>query len=270
MSLELYQEELAIAKTAALAAGAAIQSLGVTGVANKADGSPVTAADMAANQAIVDIISQRFPEDGLLSEESDDGALRLARERVWIIDPLDGTRDFVQQTGQFAVHVALAVGGIATVGVVLEPTVQRLSWAVRGQGAFMSNAGLPALPLHVSGFTYGPSLRVGTSRFALGEALRVYLQSEPPLQAIAMGASTKVMALARGELEACVWLSGVEKEWDTCAPEVIVTEAGGRMTDSAGRPFFYNKRDVVHHHGIIASNGRCHDELVARARPHLP
>lgn len=259
-----------MARAAAEAAAAIIEELGPRHVVAKSDGSPVTAADVAANEAIVQRLARHFPRDGLLSEESADGDSRLTNPRVWIIDPLDGTRDFVEGTGQFAVHVALAVQGAARLGVVLEPAARRMSWAVSGHGAFMSERGGPAVPLRVSDRDDAAGLRVGTSRFAINAPLRAFLDETPALRPVTMGASTKMMALARGELDACVWLSAKEKQWDTCAPEVIVNEAGGLLTDVEGHRFVYNGPDVVHRRGIVASNGVAHAWLLARARRHWP
>jgi 3'(2'), 5'-bisphosphate nucleotidase len=265
-----YPKELALALQAASAAAKIIASVGPEDVVAKEDGSPVTAADLRANHAIVQLISDHFPDDGLLSEETVDTDRRLSRQRVWIIDPLDGTRDFVQRTGQYAVHVALAVNGRATVGVVAEPAAHRVSWAVRGQGAFMQEKGGPIVRLAVARDANLAAFRVGTTRLAMSQNVQSFIDAEPKLQRVPMGASTKVMALARGELHAAVWLSAAEKEWDTCAPEVIVEEAGGLVTDVTGKPFVYNKTDVVHHNGIVATNGTAHDSLLQRARRFFP
>jgi len=265
-----FKGELALALEAALAAAKIIASLGPEEVVTKADGSPVTAADLQANRAIVQLIEHHFPDDGLLSEETTDTGRRLHCQRVWIIDPLDGTRDFVQQTGQYAVHVGLAVNGRATLGVVAEPAANRVSWAVRGTGAFMQEQSGPIVRLAVANESNLAAFRVGTTRLAMSANVQEFIDAGPPLQRVPMGASTKVMALARGELHAAVWLSAAEKEWDTCAPEVILEEAGGIVTDVMGTRFVYNKTDVVHHNGIVASNGRTHAALLQRARRFFP
>lgn len=262
--------ELAVAREACKAAAAAIEHLGPQGTIPKPDGSPVTAADMRANEIILAALAARFPDDGVLSEESADTQDRLQKARVWIVDPLDGTRDFVHGTGQYAVHVALAIAGEATLGVVAEPAAGRLSWAVRGQGAFVEEGQQAPRRLLAAHAAAAGTWRVGTTRYAMSAAVQSFLDEEPKLTRVPMGASTKMMALARGELEACVWLSGAEKEWDTCAPEVIVKEAGGCVTDAFGQPFIYNKRDVVHHRGILASHADVHPALVARAARFFP
>ncbi|MCG5052099.1 MAG: 3'(2'),5'-bisphosphate nucleotidase CysQ [Myxococcales bacterium] len=270
MSASRLSHELAMAQAAALAAGAAIEAVGPTQQVNKSDGSPVTAADLAANQALIETLRGHFPHDGWLSEESVDGPERLGCERVWVVDPLDGTRDFVARTGEFSVHVALVIDGQAQVAAVLEPSAGRLSWAVAGEGAFMSERRGPTRRLRVSEQNRLAAFRIGTSRFAANAALHSFLADSPPLARTGMGASTKMMALARGELDACVWLSSAEKEWDTCAPALIVTEAGGCVTDADGRAFTYNRPDVRHGRGILASNGLCHGLLRQRAQRAFP
>ncbi|MDX2024645.1 MAG: 3'(2'),5'-bisphosphate nucleotidase CysQ [Deltaproteobacteria bacterium] len=265
-----FSEELAVAREACEAAAALIRQIGPDHIVAKPDGSPVTAADLRANEIILATLARSFPDDGVLSEESTDSQARLQKPRVWIVDPLDGTRDFVHGTGQYAVHVGLAVQGKATLGVVAEPAACRVSWAVRGQGAFVSESGERPQRLAVSKMATFSDFRIGTTRYAMSPAVQAFLSAEPPLAGIPMGASTKLMALARAELEACVWLSAAEKEWDTCAPEVIVEEAGGCLTDALGHPFVYNKRDVVHRLGIVASHGLDHVSLLARAARFFP
>lgn len=265
-----FADELALAQSAARAAAAVIRSIGPHQVVCKADGSPVTAADLQANSAIVDLIRSRFPQDGLLSEESLDTSARLGCRRVWIIDPLDGTRDFVEGTGQYAVHVGLAIDGCATVGVVAEPATERLTWAVRGQGAFAQDSAGSINRLQVSSEARLSAFAVGTSRLAMSANVQDFIDAAPPLLRVAMGASTKVLAVARGALHAAVWLSAVEKEWDTCAPSVIVQEAGGMMTDVFGDALTYNNADVVHRRGLLASNGSAHQDLVVRAKRFFP
>ena len=258
------------ARAAAEAAASVIRAhydKGGIAVETKADESPVTAADRDANAVILDRLRVVFPDDAILSEESPDDSRRLAARRVWIIDPLDGTRDFVARTGEFAVHVALAIDGVAVVGVVVRPVTASVFYAVAGQGAFCARAGQTER-LRVSDRATLAALRIGVSRLnassRVGAALRAGgLEGN----AVTMGASVKYMAIARGALDAAVNLSPGECEWDTCAPEVIVREAGGQVTDGGGRPFRYNQPDPGHHRGSIVSNGRCHDQLAALVDP---
>jgi len=270
--VDRYDDELEVARQAARDAAAIIlrhYAAGSIAVEIKADDSPVTAADRDANAAIVRRIAAAFPGDAILSEELPDSEARLGAGRVWIVDPLDGTRDFVARTGEFCVHVALAVGGDAVVGAVLQPTAGALYSAVAGAGASLQIDGRTE-PLRVSDIDDLARLRVGVSRLNASSSLGACLTAAGLHErAQVMGASVKHMATARGALDAAINLSPGECEWDTCAPEVILREAGGAMTDGAGQPFRYNQRDVVHRRGSIASNGAAHARLVALVAPYL-
>jgi 3'(2'), 5'-bisphosphate nucleotidase len=269
-----YARELEVAEQAARDGGAIVlrhyrREDGVR-IEIKPDQSPVTEADLDANRAIVDRLRAAFPDDGILSEELPDSDDRLGRRRVWIIDPLDGTRDFVARTDQFCVHVGLAVDGVAVVGAVYQPVAGLLFSARAGGGAFQSDGRGPPTRLRTSAVTAPPEMRVGVSRLnpsgRLGETLAA---TGLDGHVVAMGASVKYMALARGALDLVVNLSPGEQEWDTCAPEVVMREAGGVLTDGDGQAFRYNQRDPSHRRGSVASNGACHAALTALLHPHF-
>ncbi|HET6281297.1 MAG TPA: 3'(2'),5'-bisphosphate nucleotidase CysQ [Polyangia bacterium] len=267
-----YAEELEVARQAArVAADIILRHYAAGGIAvdTKDDQSPVTQADRDASTAIVDLLRAAFPDDGVLSEELPDDLIRLTKKRVWIVDPLDGTRDFVARTGDFCVHVGLAEGGEAVLGVVAQPVTGALYFATAGSGAFVEDE-IGRRRLSVSTVQDLADVRMGVSRLnasnRLGQCLRA---ANLEARAAVMGASVKHMALARGVLDGVINLSPGEQEWDTCAPEVIVREAGGAFTDGSGRPFRYNQNDLIHDGGSIASNGACHDALVALIAPAL-
>lgn len=279
-----FARELAVAVEAARRAGARLLDhyrAGPIAVETKSDSSPVTAADRDANDAVVETLRAAFPDDGLLSEESPDDGERLARSRVWIVDPLDGTRDFVARTDDFCVHVALAVDGVPTVGVVHHVTAGLTYQAVRGQGAYVESAASPnpgpspggppaRTRLRCSPIAATGEARVGTSRLNMNEELRVALAATGlDKRAVARGASVKLMAVARGELDAVINFSAAEMEWDTCAPEIVIREAGGRVTDLEGAPLGYNQPDLARWRGSLASNGACHEAVRALVRPYF-
>jgi 3'(2'), 5'-bisphosphate nucleotidase len=240
---------------------------GAIAVETKPDKSPVTAADREANATILAHLAAAFPEDAILSEEAPDDRARLAKARVWIVDPLDGTRDFVARTGEFCVHVGLAVDGVATVGVVHHPLSDATFLAARGAGAFVEVGGTRTR-LNVSAIAATADLRLGVSRLNLSGNLRQALAAAGlDKQAVPMGASVKLMEVARGTLDAVVSFSDSEMEWDTCAPEVIVREAGGTFTDLNGQVFVYNQAQRTGC-GSVASNGLCHASLLALLGPY--
>jgi 3'-phosphoadenosine 5'-phosphosulfate (PAPS) 3'-phosphatase len=168
------------------------------------------------------------------------------------------------------VHVALAVDGQPAVAAVAQPAAGTLYRATAGQGAFRM-AGEGGIPGRLAVSTVGElrAFRVGISRHNAPAALLRCLDAAGlGERAVRMGASAKYLALARGELEALITLTTGEKEWDTCAPELVVREAGGTVTDLDGRPLPYNQRDIGRPRGIVASNGVCHAELLALCRPY--
>jgi 3'-phosphoadenosine 5'-phosphosulfate (PAPS) 3'-phosphatase len=271
-----FSSELAVAELAARRAGQVILSHYQAPAPDwelKGDGSPVSRADIEANAAIVATLADAFAGDAILAEESPDDDRRLGCERVWIVDPLDGTRGFLARTDDFAVHVALAVNGVPMVSVVYQPVVDRLDWAVAGEGAFSVNAGAAPRRLRCSERAVLADLRLGISRHNAPPRLLAWLDGNALRgQAVQLGASQKYAALAEGVLDAVVTITPSEKEWDTCAPELLVREAGGTVTDGDGRPLRYNQPAAFIHRprGILASNGRCHGELLQKIAPILP
>jgi 3'(2'),5'-bisphosphate nucleotidase len=223
----------------------------------KADASPVTRADLEANDVILAILRAAFPDDGIRSEE---GGGERTSHRVWIVDPLDGTRDFVAGTDEFCVHVGLAIDGRPVVGAVYQPVADAMYYAYYGAGAWRVENDRKTR-LQVS--QRERALRVGISRLNLSDRLA---QSLAGFEVHRMGASTKHMLLAAGGLDAVINVSHGENEWDTCAPEVILREAGGELTDVSGARFVYNQPDPCHPRGSIASNGVCHAALIELVR----
>lgn len=233
----------------------------------KGEDDPVTSADHEANDLILARLAERFPGDAVLSEERADDLARLEADRVWIVDPLDGTKDFVSGTGDFAVMLGLAVGGQAVVGAVCRPLDGRLWHASRGAGAVLEADGT-SRPLRVSAVAEPSEMRLvvtRTHRFgALEEVVRTLgISRERPLGSVGL----KVGALATAEADLYVHLSLGIKEWDTCGPEAILSEAGGVITDMFGRPLRYNGRDVMRRQGVMASNGAAHARIVELLRP---
>lgn len=266
-----YSSELETAIRAAREAGDIIVRYyagGAVQVDLKADASPVTQADRDADAAIAAVLRAAFPDDAILSEESPDTDARLARSRVWIVDPLDGTRDFVGRTDDFAVHVALAVDGVPVVGAVYLPVTATLFSATTGGGAWREASGVRER-IQVSTTADRTALRIGISRHHLADRLRTCLDTAQITARFPVGASVKHMRLAAGDLDAVINLSAHEMEWDTCAPEIVIREAGGAYTDGDGRAFRYNQGDIEHHRGSLASNGACHADLVALVAPYL-
>lgn len=229
----------------------------------KAGGSPVTEADHAANRVICAGLSEAFPDDAVLSEESRDSAARLAADRVWIVDPLDGTKEFLACNGEFAVMIGLAVAGRAVLGVVNLPARDELFAAAEGAGAWREADG-GRWPLRCS--PAPEALRLVGSR-SHAEPLVVRLQRAMGITDVLPSGSVgvKCALIAAGERDLYLHPVPYLKEWDTCAPEVILREAGGEVTDCLGEALRYNKPDPVQPDGILA----CAPGVGARVAVHL-
>lgn len=266
-----FTRELEIAARTAREAGAVIlgyYARGSIAVDTKSDASPVTAADRDANAVIVGRLRAAFPDDAVLSEELPDDGSRHGKQRVWIVDPLDGTRDFIARTDEFCVHIGLAVAGVPVVGAVFQPTAGALYLAAAGAGAFVESDG-GRIPLRVPAHVPPDGLRVGVTRTAATGRLRTFLkETDLAARAVSMGASTKLMALARGDLDAVVNLSPGEQDWDTCAPDAILREAGGTYTDTTGSAFVYNGADVTHRRGSLAAGPAAHALMLKLVAPY--
>lgn len=242
-------------------------------IEDKRDG-PSTQADKAADKYIVSELQKRYSASdyGYLSEESQDNRQRLQRERVWIIDPIDGTNDFIARTGYFGIQIGLVErrGDIwqPVLGVMYQPVADRLYFAVEGQGAFVEasggNKGARTSPLRVSDCKDPRTMRLVVSRSHMTEKLQFVVARIPQATSLRVGGmGIKLCRIAQNEADYYVNISrGKTKEWDTCAPELILREAGGTITDLDGKPLGYNREEVRQNRGVVASNGPCHAELL--------
>ncbi|MBN1581060.1 MAG: 3'(2'),5'-bisphosphate nucleotidase CysQ [Anaerolineae bacterium] len=232
----------------------------------KEGNEPVTAADRAADRIIGQGLREQFPADGLLSEESADDPARLERERVWIVDPLDGTADFIEHTGDFAVQIALTRGGRPVLGVVYQPVQGLLFHAREGQGAYLVHDG-ERQRLHVSAVSAPAAMCLVASRTHFSPFIQAAYRAlgiERVRQAGGVG--VKIGLLARGHCDLYLG-TNVCKEWDLCAPHAVLLEAGGRFTNLFGEPIAYNRPGVQDCHGLVASNGQAHAGIVAALAP---
>jgi len=237
---------------------------------------PVTQADRTVNELIVRALRESFPDDGILAEESVDTDRRIGRSRVWMIDPIDGTKGFIAGTGDFAVQIGLAVEGRACLGVLYAPATDVLYWAARGHGAWVlrptSEAERAARTerLGVTGETVLARMRLAESRSHRSPRMESVVRAlgvHAEVRSHSVG--IKVGLLVEQQADLYIHLSPKTKQWDTCAPEAVLAEAGGRMTDLWGEPLQYNTPDVLNRNGILASNGATHAQVVERLRPLL-
>lgn len=234
---------------------------------------PVSAADLAVNRWLLDGLAAAFPAAGwtLLSEETAAEVLvpgqPLEAEWLWILDPLDGTKDFLQGTGEYAVHLALVHGQRPVLGVVLLPEPEELWFGLVGAGeAWRENRAGERTPATLSG--RGEELVLVASRNHRDDRLEQLLAELRPARSTAIGSvGGKVATILRGEADLYISLSGrsAPKDWDMAAPEAVLVAAGGAFSHADGRPLTYNSGDVRQAGCLIASHGPAHADLCRRA-----
>jgi len=261
----MLSRELSVAVDAARAAGAAVRKWyeGDYTVREKGHDSPVTEADIDANQRIQEKITAAFPDDGWLSEETRDSPDRLARPRVWVVDPLDGTKEFIQHIPEFCVCIGLVEHGVPIVGVSYNPVREELFAGARGLGVTLNGA-----PARVSA-----EPAIGAARFlaSRSESSRGEWDAYQGTLHVELTGSvaSKLALIAAGQGDATFSLTP-KNEWDVCAGAALITEAGGRITDRYGKPLRFNQRDTKLP-GIIACNAHLHGPIMEllRARGEL-
>ncbi len=244
-----------------------MRSYGKAQVEWKGRNDPVTQADRAANDLIVRELGRVFSDDGILSEETVDDGARLAHERVWIVDPIDGTREFIAENGEFAVMIGLAIRGQAALGVVYQPVGDALWVGIVGRGGEAVRGGV-STPLAVSNEVDPTRLRAAVSRSHRDKTTEKILDAIGVQERFPIGSvGLKVGLLAERQADLYVAAYAKSSEWDTCGPEAILRAAGGEFTDLFGRPMRYNRPDTRNRFGVCATNGRIHDWVVAAAAP---
>lgn len=222
-------------------------------VRHKHDDSPVTAADLAAHHCIADGLRALTPDIPVLSEESAHLIglqQRRAWSHLWLVDPLDGTRDFVKRNGEFSVNIALIVDGVAEFGVIQQPVGGALWWAQSSDGAFRRD-GDAERRLQVRLPATG-TLQVAASRSHRDPRTDALLQRLADVNAVAQGSSLKFCRIAEGDIDLYPRY-GPTSEWDTAAGQVIVEQAGGVVLDLQGRPLRYNRRDTLLNGEFVAA-----------------
>ena len=209
----------------------------------KADASPLTAADLAAHRRIVAGLAALTPDIPVLSEESAAGCFeaRRAWRRFWLVDPLDGTREFLKRNGEFTVNIALVVEGIATFGVIQQPVTGLVWHGAPGAGAFRRE-GDADVAIHVRTPAQAP-LRIAASRSHRDERTQALLDAMGG-EAVACGSSLKFCRIAEGGIDLYPRF-GPTSEWDTAAGQAILEAAGGAVLDPRGRPLRYNQRETL-------------------------
>ncbi|QSJ14793.1 3'(2'),5'-bisphosphate nucleotidase CysQ [Nostoc sp. UHCC 0702] len=237
---------------------------------------PVTVADVAVSQYILDQLQTALGNEdfGYISEEtykSRSDAQPHNPSWVWIIDPLDGTRDFIDKTGEYAVHIALVKETRPVLAVVAVPEAEKLYYATKGAGTFVETRD-GSIPLRLSSSKPIEDLTIVVSRSHRNERLNYLLENLPCKKQKAVGSvGCKIATILEQQADVYISLSGksAPKDWDIAAPELILTEAGGKFTHFDGTLLQYNTGDINQWGGLLASNGQHHQLLCQEAEKIL-
>jgi len=273
----MLQQELETAIALARVAGKAILERYDTGFETEEKISednfrePVTIADREASQIIVDGLSRSYPDDAILSEEEpDDIDRRLSGRRVWIVDPIDGTAGFVKHDGDFGIQIGLAVDGRPVLGVVFVPVHESLSYAVKGGGSFSLDKDGRSHRRRVSNRENFNEMTLAVSRNHLGKRMDKIVEVFGFENMVRRGSvGLKVGLIVDKASDIYIHPSPRTKLWDTCAPHIILEEAGGKFTDLFGSEIGYDRSDLQNRNGILATNGASHSKAVAKLVPLL-
>ena len=230
----------------------------------------VTAADRESNDLIVRRLAAEFPDDGILAEESDDTERRLDKDRVWMIDPMDGTKNFIRRDGDFAVQIGLAVNGESVAGVVYQPVRDILYRAARGAGSWIEGPDKSAAPMSVSNIVAPHEMVLASSRSHRSPRMELVVSRFGFKDEVRRGSvGVKIGLITEQLADLYLHLSPSTKQWDTSGPEIILIEAGGRLTDLFGQPLRYNGVRVDNRNGIVATNGAAHGMVIENLAPLL-
>ena len=224
-------------------------------VEHKEDRSPLTEADRAAHEIITSQLEALTPDIPVLSEESAavNYATRAGWKRFWLVDPLDGTKEFINRNGEFTVNIALIEGSRPVLGVVYVPVPAITYYACAGQGAYKQKGECAIQPVRVRRFDGGKPIVVA-SRSHAGPETEAFLRNLGEHDVVSMGSALKLCLVAEGAADVYPRL-GPTMEWDTAAAQCVVEAAGGRVTDLNSQPLVYNKPSLLNPWFLVSGVG---------------
>lgn len=264
----MFEQELSAAVELAREAGRILMGIYAKDfeVAYKGKNNPVTEADQLANAYIVAELKRRFPEDGIVAEESVEQGDALTKRRCWFVDPLDGTKEFIAKNGEFSVMIGLAVDGESQLGVVFQPGKDKLYRGVVGQGAALEQAG-KVTQLTVSEKSDPSTLKLVVSRSHRPSSIEQIMQQLGATQEMPSGSvGVKVGLIAERLADLYVHVSDKSSLWDACGPEAILKAAGGRFMHVDGTAISYRAADMQNRKGILASNTASYEPVLEAVR----
>ena len=240
-------------------------------IREKAKDDPVTVADMSANTAIIKIIRNEFQDHGILTEEDPESWETRGYEWVWMIDPLDGTKDFIKANGEFVTMVGLTHFGEPTIGVVIEPATGMELYACKGKGAYKNWLYKKATPSKIKTpeTKSMDNLRLAVSRSHRDQRVDTFMELMSIHQEIPSGSvGRKVAMVINGIADLYVHPSKGTKLWDTCACDAILSEAGGLLLSGTGEKIEYLRpdKDIENNNGLLAGTPNVMDSAIKASR----
>jgi 3'(2'), 5'-bisphosphate nucleotidase len=264
-----YARELVAAREAASEAGAYLRAAyeAFTPIPD-APASISTEADRTSQELILKRLIAAFPDDAFCAEEVTSTLQAVDRQgsRLWVIDPIDGTRGFVMKNGEFSVMIGLVENGRVVVGVVHEPALDRMTYAQFGHGCWVSTGNKLPTACHVTRTAELSEAVLVQSHAKKGETPWPVATLRPKRLVETYSAGVKLAMVARGEVDLYVNTYPNFSDWDICAGDLLVTEAGGQVTEISGSPVRYGTPDNAQRGGLLATNGRLHAEATRLAR----
>ncbi len=226
-----------------------------------------TEADRQAQEIVLQSLLKAFPGDALCAEEATDTLKRSAQTgaRLWIVDPIDGTRGFARKNGEFCIMVGFVDNGIIGAGVVFQPATQRLTYAVKGAGCWRQDGSAERQECHVTQVADLGQATLTQSRSSKPQQESPYVQALKPARVLeSYSAGIKLALVARGEADVYLNTYDAFHDWDICAGHILVTEAGGQVTGIKGEELRYGLPGAWQRHGLLATNGKIHAQAVTR------
>ena len=261
--------ELKTASCLALEAGKLIMKIYRSdfSIAYKNPSDPVTEADKRANTLIVKGLQQQFPQDGIVAEESPQPTNLSHFGRVWYVDPLDGTKEFINKNGEFSVMIGLAIDGQSKLGVVYRPDQDILYLGLTDQESWMQTSS-DRMPLKASSKRQSESLTLIVSRSHRNPHIDTIKQHIGMTEELACGSvGLKIGAIARCKADVYLEPGPFTSLWDACAPEAIIRGANGKFTDIYGSPILYGYDTLKNTKGLVATNGASHEHVIQSISP---
>ena len=227
----------------------------------KDDNSPITEADIKSNGIIQETLS--ITNIPILSEENVDDLVRLKHEKIWIVDPLDGTSDFVEKTGEFTIMISLVQSSKPILGVIYWPTEDKLYVAQKNKGAYELFSG-HWKKLNVNNISNLEKCHAVISRHHLSESDKKFIKKINLLEFNQKGSSLKVLDICSVEAEVYLTTTNKIKQWDTCASYCLISESGGKITSMYGEDLEFNTELINHENGLLVTNGLIHNKIVKK------